>query len=463
MSSGRRWALGRSTASSVRKNRPRNVTRSPSRSRRTISNDSSNLAARRSNGNPKARNSVSFHPAPRPRTSRPPLTSCTAAAARASMPGGRYPVQATSGPSRTREVAAARAASSVQASHGPRSGRPSPRYSRWSPTQPESNPASSAAAAMAAYSGHRTSRSTSGSWTPTLTGRMATQCMDSRVAGDRRTSRAATPPPRTPEEQRLPVDPRDALGLLVELADLVGRHVQEQRGHHEGGPALPPGTPVDAGGQPERSGGERGPQQEEPGGERGDVLLPVEVERLDADHAERVERSQAGDDRDDRAPDQHVSPGRDLVQRLETEPPHVAEHRPKRTPAEGRPGHDPCPSARVFSGLEGGERLGGGGEWAHARASRPPRRYRVHEPGTEGGDGAWELRRASRSPTSRPGPSPVGPPATRSRSPRPRWPGRWPPWRTRWPPPGSSAHTTSGRSRTRCRSRCWWPRCRRGG
>ena len=39
------------------------------------------------------------------------------------------------------------------------------------PTHTESNPTSSAARAIATYSGQRTSRSTSGSWTPTRSGR----------------------------------------------------------------------------------------------------------------------------------------------------------------------------------------------------------------------------------------------------------------------------------------------------
>ena len=58
---------------------------------------------------------------------RPAETSSIAAAIRAISPGGWNAVAATSGPSRTRSVAAASAASIVHASHGPRSGRPSPR------------------------------------------------------------------------------------------------------------------------------------------------------------------------------------------------------------------------------------------------------------------------------------------------------------------------------------------------
>ena len=54
-------------------------------------------------------------------------TSSIAAAMRAIRPGGWNAVDATSGPSRTRSVDAASAASVVHTSHGPRSGRPSPR------------------------------------------------------------------------------------------------------------------------------------------------------------------------------------------------------------------------------------------------------------------------------------------------------------------------------------------------
>jgi hypothetical protein len=92
-----------------------------------ISNASSKRATRWSNGIPNARNSASFQPVPRPRTKRPPEISSIAAAMRAIKPGGWKAVAATSGPSRTRAVEAASAASTVHASHGPRSGRPSPR------------------------------------------------------------------------------------------------------------------------------------------------------------------------------------------------------------------------------------------------------------------------------------------------------------------------------------------------
>src|SRR3954447_10140553 len=54
----------------------------------------------------------------------------------------------------------------------------------WSPTQIESKPPRSAARAMARSSGQRTSRSTSGSWTPTRT-RLA-----ARAGSGRRPSRA---------------------------------------------------------------------------------------------------------------------------------------------------------------------------------------------------------------------------------------------------------------------------------
>ena len=49
------------------------------------------------------------------------------AAIRAITPGAWKAVDATRGPTRTRDVSTASAASCVQASHGPRSGRPPPR------------------------------------------------------------------------------------------------------------------------------------------------------------------------------------------------------------------------------------------------------------------------------------------------------------------------------------------------
>ena len=54
---------------------------------------------RRSKGKPKAANSISFQPAPRPRTRRPPLISSTVAAILASIAGAWNAVAATSGPS----------------------------------------------------------------------------------------------------------------------------------------------------------------------------------------------------------------------------------------------------------------------------------------------------------------------------------------------------------------------------
>ena len=85
-----------------------------------IVNASAKRSTRRSNGKPKARYSRSFHPAPRPRISRPPEIPSTVAACLASIAGAWNPIEATSGPSSTRSVTAARAASVVHASHGPR-------------------------------------------------------------------------------------------------------------------------------------------------------------------------------------------------------------------------------------------------------------------------------------------------------------------------------------------------------
>ena len=85
-----------------------------------IVNASSKRSMRWSNGKPKARNSVSFQPAPRPSTNRPPLISSIVAACLASSAGLWKFVHATSGPNSTRDVTAAIAAIIVQASHGPR-------------------------------------------------------------------------------------------------------------------------------------------------------------------------------------------------------------------------------------------------------------------------------------------------------------------------------------------------------
>ena len=81
---------------------------------------SANRDTRRSKGKPKARYSVSFHPAPRPRIRRPPLISSTVEASFASMAGLWKLVQATRGPIAIRLVTAAIPANCVHASHGPR-------------------------------------------------------------------------------------------------------------------------------------------------------------------------------------------------------------------------------------------------------------------------------------------------------------------------------------------------------
>ena len=128
-----------------------------------IVNASSKRLTRWSNGNPKARYSSSFHPAPSPRISRPPLSSWTAAALAASIAGLWKLVAATSGPSWTRVVIAAIAASWLHASHGPTGSASRSRYRRWSPTQIESRPMPSAVSIIARSSGQRTTRSTSGS------------------------------------------------------------------------------------------------------------------------------------------------------------------------------------------------------------------------------------------------------------------------------------------------------------
>ena len=115
-----RGPRGRSSQSRAWYQRPSKSMAPSRRSVRMIVNASSKRSIRWSNGKPKARNSVSFQPAPRPRTKRPPLISSIVAACLASSAGLWKLVQATSGPSSIREVDAAMAASSVQASHGPR-------------------------------------------------------------------------------------------------------------------------------------------------------------------------------------------------------------------------------------------------------------------------------------------------------------------------------------------------------
>ena len=116
----RRAGSGSSTASSTCAKRPSNVTRSPASSRRATLRTRLLEPPRRAlwNGMPNARNSVSFQPAPIPRTNRPRLTSIDRRRHPREDPGrDGTRAQATSGPSRTRSVDAARAASVV---HVPR-------------------------------------------------------------------------------------------------------------------------------------------------------------------------------------------------------------------------------------------------------------------------------------------------------------------------------------------------------
>ena len=92
-----------------------------------IVNASSKRSTRWSYGKPKARNSVSFQPAPRPRMNRPALISSIVEACFARSAGLWKFVQATSGPNSTRDVTAAMPAIAVQTSQGPRGGRSSHR------------------------------------------------------------------------------------------------------------------------------------------------------------------------------------------------------------------------------------------------------------------------------------------------------------------------------------------------
>ena len=102
-------------------------------------------------------------------TSRPPLSSSTAAAARARSAGGRNAVQATSGPSSTRSVTAAIAGEHRPAVPRAALGTPVAAVEQVvaDPERVEAGLLGSDAPAHAS-SGQRTSRSTSGSWTPTF-------------------------------------------------------------------------------------------------------------------------------------------------------------------------------------------------------------------------------------------------------------------------------------------------------
>ncbi len=116
---------------------------------------SSKRSKRRSNGTPNARNSGSFQPAPRPRITRPPLTSSSVSAIFASTAGLRSGTAVTYVPSLTRLVEAASALRSVHDSHAPLhepSGSPKP---RWSETQTASSPTASAVVAIARMSAQR--------------------------------------------------------------------------------------------------------------------------------------------------------------------------------------------------------------------------------------------------------------------------------------------------------------------
>jgi len=99
-------------------------------------------------GIPIASYSGSYQPAPRPMSSRPPVTRSSVASALASTPGGRSASQITSVPSRTWVTAAARAPSVAIGSNAPYR-RSSPPYfamsrNKWSDSHSESNPSASA-------------------------------------------------------------------------------------------------------------------------------------------------------------------------------------------------------------------------------------------------------------------------------------------------------------------------------
>ena len=79
---------------------------------------------------------------------RPPLISSAVSMIFAKMPGPRHGVTLTMVPISTRSVTAATPHTIDQHSHVPNGSIPGNRYSRWSATQTESNPVSSAARAM---------------------------------------------------------------------------------------------------------------------------------------------------------------------------------------------------------------------------------------------------------------------------------------------------------------------------
>ena len=87
-----------------------------------IVNASSKRLTRLSYGMPNASNSRRFQPEPSPSTKRPPLTSSIVAAIFASTPGGWKPGAGHERPEPHPLVTAANALSSVNASHGARSG-----------------------------------------------------------------------------------------------------------------------------------------------------------------------------------------------------------------------------------------------------------------------------------------------------------------------------------------------------
>ena len=166
---------GSSTASSTRVKRPSNVTRSPASSRRTIVERL--LEPRRRGGRTAARTRGTpprSSPAPSAATSRPPLSSSTAAACRASIAGR---MERGAGDERAELDALV-----TPASHGER--RPAvPRAALGTavaaveqmvadPERVEARPPRRRAPSPRSSS-RRTTRSTSGSWTPTFTAQNA--------------------------------------------------------------------------------------------------------------------------------------------------------------------------------------------------------------------------------------------------------------------------------------------------
>ena len=102
-------------------------------------------------GRPNASCSPTFQPAPTPRMKRPPLSSSSCAAIRASSEGWRNVIEATSGPKRMRSLSSAATTKEMNVSSASRSRGPVSEK-KWSERQSDSKPASSVARTMRRHS-----------------------------------------------------------------------------------------------------------------------------------------------------------------------------------------------------------------------------------------------------------------------------------------------------------------------